>query len=119
MLINFSNHPLNEWQQPQLDSAYELFGGVIDLPFPQVDPLASTQDIETLAEHCTAQIISIASGNDAVHIMGELTLTFAIINRLKTLNIKCIASCSERISSINDSGQTVRTFIFRQFRPYF
>lgn len=119
MLINFTNHPSSEWQQSQLDSAIELYGGIIDLHFPEVDPMASTSEIEALAESCFRRLMETIKEKDVIHIMGEMTLTYAILNKLKTKGIECIASCSERICTLNEQGQTVRTFNFRQFRHYF
>ncbi|MGM9740223.1 MAG: hypothetical protein ACI3ZP_06420 [Candidatus Cryptobacteroides sp.] len=119
MLINFSNHPLAEWQKPQYDSAVTLFGGVIDLPFPEVDPSASLSDVERLADTCLERLMAIVRDDDTVHIMGEHTLTFQMLDRLRSAGIKCVASCTERICTVGKDGNTIRTFRFKGFRSYF
>ena len=120
MLINLSNHPSTEWQQPQIEAAMEHYGGIIDLEFPDVDPMAPLPVIESLADSCIDKVMALAHGNDTViHIMGEMTLTYALVNRFKEMGIKCIASCSERQCFKNENRQIVKTFNFKQFRPYF
>jgi hypothetical protein len=54
---------------------------------------------------------------DAVHIMGEMTFTFALVNLLKEVGIKCIASTTKRNVEEID-GKHVSTFQFVQFREY-
>lgn len=120
MLINLSNHPSNEWQQSQIEAAMEDYGKVIDLEFPDVDPMATPPAIESLADSCIDKVMALMQGNDAViHIMGEMTLTYRLVNKFKEKGIKCIASCSKRECFKNENGQIVKTFNFKQFRPYF
>lgn len=38
MLLNLSNHPSSLWCDEQIKAAETLFGEIVDLPFPQVDP---------------------------------------------------------------------------------
>lgn len=38
MLLNLSNHPSSLWCDEQKKAAETLFGEIVDLPFPQVDP---------------------------------------------------------------------------------
>jgi len=37
MLKNISNHPSAKWKAEQIDTA-GIYGGVVDLPFPVVNP---------------------------------------------------------------------------------
>lgn len=119
MLINFSNHPQNEWTKEQIDTATEQYGGIVDIPFPDVDPKASFPDVQKMSESCVIKLQPLVNVGDVVHIMGEHTLTFMIVSRLKSLGIRCIASCTERICRRDENGDIVRSFAFRQFRPYF
>ena len=119
MLINFSNHPTSEWQQTQIDAANRLYGGVIDIPFPDVDPIAPLPAVESLADSCMRNLMPLIQDNDVVHIMGEMTLTYILVNRLKQSGIKCVASCSERACYPLGDNEIAKTFIFKQFRSYF
>lgn len=118
MLINLSNHPVDTWSNVQLETAKNEFGEVIDFPFPQVPPLATNSEIEMMA----IEIINTISKNWApsiakLHIMGELTLCFALVNKLNALGYMCFASTTYRIAT-QRNNQKVSEFKFAQFRPY-
>ncbi|MDR3261870.1 MAG: hypothetical protein LBT78_08560 [Tannerella sp.] len=49
MLINLSNHPSALWQAPQLEVA-TVYGEIIDLPFPVVDPEGDATYIQSLGK---------------------------------------------------------------------
>ena len=65
------------------------------------------------AERC----FSILNSQLFVHIMGEMTFTFAMVNALHKKGITCIASTTERISS-EENGVKTSEFKFVQFRKY-
>jgi len=121
MLINLSNHPFNKWQNTQLQSAKNLFSDVFDYPFPSIPPYADTQQVELLAFNTAKDIISLIAQYpnqiNAVHIMGELTFTFAIVNILLKQNISCVASTTTRNVSEIDNKK-ITEFSFVAFRPY-
>jgi len=119
MLINLTNHPAESWPEHQKQLARMLFDNVVDLPFPAIDPNADEKEIGKLAEELVSQcfILLPESGNHAVHVMGEMTLTFAVVNHLKKNGITCIASTTSRVASINDNIKTTE-FHFVRFREY-
>ena len=118
MLINLSNHPSTDWNETQLAEAGK-FGEIYDLPFPQIDPTLSPKQINELATQYFLQVQAIASPREAVvHIMGELTLCYQLVDMLKSLGYTCLASTSERkVKDLGDGKKEV-TFEFVQFREY-
>lgn len=118
MLINLSNHPSDKWSEGQT-MASRQYGEVVDLPFPQVDPEADTQSIQLLAEEYLAQIQQMANPTEAViHIMGELNLTYALVNLLKAAGYTCVASTSTREVYEDEPGKKTVFFKFVRFREY-
>lgn len=119
MLINLSNHPSSMWDIKQINAARE-YGQIIDMPFPAVDEQGDEEYISALAEYYLHKILAMADEVEiAVHLMGELTFTYALLYRLQTNGIKCIASTSKRI--VNDEtpsrkGEVI--FQFARFREY-
>lgn len=114
MFINFTNHPSNQWSLDQIEAA-EAYGEIVDIPFPQVDPMASEREIELLAAECVAEIVQ--HQPCAVLCQGEFTLCYSIVNRLKTNGILVLSACSERMVETAENGRFVR-FEFKQFRQY-
>lgn len=123
MLINFTNHPLSQWSEEQKKAASELFGEVVDLPFPSISPEASEEDLLKIAQEFLKKILSYQSktNNLAVHIMGEFTFTFIMVQLLHQNNIPCYASTTQRIVKEKiENNQTLisATFKFVKFRKY-
>lgn len=120
MLINLSNHPSAKWPEAQLKAAVNLFGDVIDLPFPNIDPEWDTEHVQALAGEYAGMCSEMFTGgaNNTVHIMGELTFTHHFVLIAKTLGINCIASTTSREVQTNDAGEKVSTFKFVKFRNY-
>ena len=115
MLLNLSNHPSASWSPAQLAAA----GGesqVLDMPFPAVDPSGDEAYIESLADEYLANILS-TKGVSAVHIMGEMNFTFALVNKLKANGIKCLASTTNR-ETVEENGVKISKFNFVRFREY-
>ena len=98
--------------------AARAFGEVVDMPFPPVEPSASTSDVELLARACVARIMEQAhSRKTTVHVMGEMTLIYHIVRRLKRRGIRCVASTTER-KVVEVDGKKISEFHFVQFREY-
>jgi len=122
MLINLSNHPSPDWSPQQLASAL-IYGEIIDLPFPVVDPSGNEEYIQSLCEKYLQKIGDICRdvacnvSTITVHIMGEMTFTLAMINALQKRDIACVASTTERIS-LEKNGVKTSEFGFVQFRKY-
>lgn len=117
MLINFSNHPVNNWSISQFETAKCLYKNIIDLPFPAIDPLDEIDVLKEKAFIFIKQIVDMKPS--AVHIMGELTFTFYMVKQLELLGIPCIASTTERIVTEKDNQTKITTFHFAGFRSYF
>lgn len=118
IFINYSNHPSEKWCDSQKAEAGK-YGEIIDLKFPVIEPDLSEDGIDKLAEAELEKILGFASGKDAaVHIMGEQTLSFVLINKLKAHGIRCVASTTERMVKELDDNTRVVEFSFVRFREY-
>ena len=119
MLINLSNHPSVHWSEEQ-KKASKIFGGLLDIPFPQVDAKADEIYISKLADEYFQKILVISKEEDiVVHLMGELTFTFALLKRLQKFGIRCIASTSKRLVQEESPGRKSEViFQFERFREY-
>lgn len=123
MLINLSNHPSDIWDREQKSTAEKQFGIIRDLPFPDVDPMADENEINSLANRLVKRCREIleaqpSSLTHAVHVMGEMTLTFAVVKKLQKHHIQCVASTTQRIVSMHDKNQKSSSFKFCRFRNY-
>jgi hypothetical protein len=122
MLLNLSNHSSTKWGDKQRQTATKNYGNLQDMPFPNVPPAATSDDIKTLANGYVKQIRQLAKAEKnqpfAVHIMGEMTLIFRIITLLKRSKIVCVASTSERNTAEHEDGTKTILFEFIQFRTY-
>ncbi|MBK6949006.1 MAG: CRISPR-associated protein [Haliscomenobacter sp.] len=119
MLLNLSNHPSAKWSDDQLTAAQAAYGAVQDMPFPAVDPHWTRDQIDLLAENYLGEILRMAPWPAAVHLMGELTFTFALARKLEAAGIPCVASTSERQVVDLGEGRKEAQFRFVRFRPYF
>jgi len=113
MLLNLSNHPSSNWTEPQLAAAG---GNVVDLAFPQVAPNGDEAYIEQLANDYYNKINAM-SNIEAVHIMGEMNFTYALVSKLKAHNIRCVASTTKR-ETVEENGVKISKFNFVRFREY-
>jgi hypothetical protein len=118
MLINLSNHPVSNWSSEQLKSASK-YGDIIDIPFPMIDPSGDEEYIAKLVEDYIGKIEQYPNKDDIIiHLMGEMTFTFAIVVRLQDLGYKCIASTTKRdVNEITSLKKEV-SFGFVRFRKY-
>jgi hypothetical protein len=118
MLLNLSNHPSPTWPPEQRQAAEQHFGpGITDLPFPQITPEADEQAIEDLADGYHRRIMAMNPKPAAVHLMGEMTFTFALVKRLQASGLRCVASTTAR-DVVEEGGVKVSKFRFVRFRAY-
>ncbi len=91
MLLNLSNHPSTRWSDKQKQTAIENYGTIQDMPFPNVPPAATSDEIKILANDYIKQIRQLAKAERnqpfAVHSMGGMTLLFRISTLLKRSTI--------------------------------
>lgn len=115
--VNFSNLHTNRWSDTMLDAAMDLAddGEIVNVPFPQVDPGASSEQIEIMAKDCLLKIIN--KNPAAVFCQGEFSLCFKVVCLLKENNIPAYTLCNERIISKED-GKSISGFRFVQFRKF-
>lgn len=116
MFINLSNHPSDGWSEEQLAAA-QKYGEVVDIHFPNIEPSFTSSMVNSLAE-ITVDTIIVLGEDIAVHVMGEMTFTYAVVSRLKARGIRCVASTTERHVKMTADGQKVSEFCFVQFREY-
>lgn len=114
-LLNLSNHPSDNWPADQRKAARVAYGKVTDLPFPNIDPSWSQDKLGALAQHYYEEVR--ARRPAAVHLMGEMTFTYALVQKLKAAGIPCLASTTERLVR-EENGQKIVQFRFVQFREY-
>lgn len=118
VFINYSNHPASDWSQKQLSAARE-FGEIVDIPFRSVAPEADSAELERVAVEELTKILEAASGKNAVvHLMGEMTLTYILVRKLKASGIRCVASTTARSVVENPDGTKTSDFDFVRFRDY-
>ncbi|MCB0616740.1 MAG: CRISPR-associated protein [Phaeodactylibacter sp.] len=95
--------------------AEQQFGRVADLPFPNIPPHKGNEELAQLVNEYFQKIQSFRP--TAVHLMGEMTFTFALVQKLKAAGTLCLASTTERLVQ-EKGGKKVVEFRFVQFRPY-
>lgn len=121
MLINLSNHPSDNWPQEQKKKAIELYQKIVDIPFPEVDPNGEEKYIENLSSEYLNKILEIKNSTSetvVVHLMGELTFSFALLVKLKANGVRCVASTTQRVVMDEGNGRVTKLFRFVRFREY-
>lgn len=116
MFINLSNHPSENWSKEQFEAA-RSYGEVLDMSFPNIEPSFTSSEIGNLADD-VVNAISAYGSDVTVHIMGEMTFTYAVVSRLKARGVICVASTTERNIVMMPDGRKVSEFKFVQFREY-
>jgi hypothetical protein len=123
MLINLSNHPSSKWSKEQLGSAKNAYSSIVDLVFPEISPFLDLAEIEQIAEDYLIKIknalIQSKDDSNAVHIMGEFTFTFNLLEMLKKNNIPAVASTTSREVYEDKDGNKLSKFNFIRFRNYY
>ena len=116
MILNLSNHPSQFWPVAQTNLAINTYKQIIDFPFPHISPNLNSEELNLMVEEFLEKIIEI--NPTAIHIMGELNFTFRLVNRLKSIGYRCLASTTERKVTEDGNGNKTSTFNFVQFRDY-
>ena len=117
-LINISNHPSTTWTKEQLEHLTELFGPVEDIPFPNIHPSMTSDEVWDMANEMYYRIAHLGYQVTA-HVMGEMVFTHALVNLLTKVGILCIASVTERVASIDpETGVKTSVFKFQGYRAY-
>ena len=118
LFVNFSNHPFQDWGHSQQEAA-KKYGTIEDIPFPDVSPTNNKKDLSSMVNQYVQKITSISKDSETcVHIMGEMTFTFMVVEKLKEMGIKCVASTTERKVTYTSDGVKQTEFQFVKFREY-
>jgi hypothetical protein len=116
MLVNLTNHPSASWGEIQKNTAIKLYGSIVDIPFPHINPMADEIDIKHEAKKYLEQILNLKP--NAVHVMGEMNFTFQMVYFLMQQGIECVASTTKRIVEDLPDGSQKSQFEFISFRKY-
>lgn len=119
MLLNLTNHPFHRWPPDQRRAAEQRWGTVRDLPFPAVDPEATTHQVALLARKTVRHAAALKP--DAVLCQGEMTLTLVLTALLQREGFPVYAAVSRRYSREVNRGQVVvktSEYRFHAFRAY-
>lgn len=118
MFINFSNHLLSTWTEKQIKAAKE-YGDLEEIVFPNINPQFTTVQVQMLATDYVAKILThYPTENLTIHVMGELTFSFSVVQQLKEKGVRCVASTTERVVEETDDNKKISKFTFVQFREY-
>ena len=123
-LLNLTHHPATEWAPRQRDAAQALappgdVAHIVDQPFPRVDPAATTEQVDRLADDIATDLAArYAPAATVVHLQGEMTLTVALVARLQGLGFRVVASTTERVATVHGDGNRTLSFAFHGFRDY-
>ena len=119
IFINHTNHKSNQWSAEQVAAA-ESYGKIIDLPFPEVPPNFTTEEVQKMVYEKVQEILKLSPA--AVLCQGEYSYTVAMVELLKKNKIPVMAATSERIVSevteADSSTKRVSLFRFVRFRAY-
>jgi len=126
MLINLSNHHSQNWSEDQKNAANQLFKRIIDLPFPDIDPSASIEEVIELAQRFKLKCMKLFDNeqenyldkHNAVHVMGEMTFTYNLVFLLHQEFIRAVVSATERVANEDNSGIKTSVFRFKRFRSF-
>lgn len=119
MFINFTNHSSVLWDDKQKEDASQ-YGMIYDIPFPQISPQMSSDEIKEMAEYWVKIIKD--KHPKAILVQGEMTLTYHIVRLLKKDHFKVLCACSVRQAQErkDEKGRIYKESIFHfiKFREY-
>ena len=122
MFLNITNHPSDKWSDEQTEAALVLGQEVMDIPFPNVPPIATTEAVMAVAQTLVATLAHIGPNADGrfALVQGEASLTFELSRMLLALGWRVVVACSDRkvVERVREDGTTEKTsvFEFKQFR---
>lgn len=123
MLINLSNHPSTEWRKKQIEEANNIYGRITDVKFPDISPEADFIEVKEKAKGYLIEVKNLLMAhekeNNAIHIMGEFTFTFNLVELLKQNNILAVSSTTSRQVYEDENGNKISKFNFIKFRNYY
>lgn len=125
MFANVSNHPSSKWAKEQILAAQDLGAcpDIFDVPFPNVPPDATSEEVYALAQDLFKRIDCLPSENNrpmVVLVQGEMTFTYALVRvLLEGGPYWPVAATTERVV-VEDPNTGTKTSVFKfvRFRRY-
>lgn len=120
-LINISNHGSDRWSQEQ----FAEWNNVIDIHFPNIDPNASTEEVEAKVDSYMDQIRNLINKQEIgqpidVMLMGEFTFVSIMLLKLKasSWDVRMWFSTTKRevIEKVDKDGNVTKTAVFKFVR---
>lgn len=114
VFLNLSNH--RDWPDAQVSAAFKL--GATEIrhhPFPEVDPMADDQTLDTLARE-TLGTLDLGDVGWAM-VQGEPVMATRLVQLLQQRGVTCYVATTPRDSVMQD-GVKVSAFRFGQFRSW-
>lgn len=124
VFLNLSNHPIEDWPASQLEAARRLHpeAELIDIPFPSVDPVYSTQEVMGLSKKTWEEVKRDLNKNNqkpvGAMVSGEPILCFGFVEQMQRESVKCYSATTSRLSSTDEYGVKSSTFNFMRFREW-
>jgi hypothetical protein len=116
VFINLSNHPSNNWNAKQSDAALSLAERIMDIPFPNVPPTDTVEDVAKMVKDVLNSISEIGRWQDIViHVMGEATFVAQMVLTAPP-SVPLVCSTTQRVSVDKEDGTKVSVFTFCKFR---
>lgn len=130
LFINVTHHSASKWSNEQIETAkiHPVTGTsleIIDLQFPSVKSTFDKIDISKIASRYTNKVLDIVKNitgenynmdySIVVHVMGEQSLSYALIKILKEYKFLVVVSCTDRVLESNGVNKKAK-FKFVRFR---
>lgn len=121
--VNCSNHPWSGWNEDQKQAVFALgYADILDIPggFPHIDPSATTEEVEELADNMVATMLE--NKATGAFVAGEYTLVVALLIRLQHAGVTCYTATTNRVTKefLRPDGTTQKDVQYRfvQWRKY-
>ena len=120
VLVNLSGRSYETWSPEQLEATKKIASKVVDVPYPNIPPTASTKELIKIVDITMSEVMNY---NPKTVLCGaEMVTTHKFVNNLQRNGIKVINATSERVSCerLNNDGTVTKEvkFEFKQFRDY-
>ncbi len=118
IFINHTNHPSSLWTAAELQAA-ELYGKILDIPFPEIDPEWDGETVYKFAQESCKKLLAYHPA--AVLCQGEFTYCYILITLLKEYGVTVLSACSKReTKEWEENGKNIKKaiFTFVRFREY-
>ncbi|MDO4324666.1 MAG: hypothetical protein Q4E24_01310 [bacterium] len=118
MFVNFTNHPKDNWTREQIEASV-CYGEIVDVPFPEVSPESTLEQVRQEAEVYAEKIMQYRP--QFVLCQGEFCMTYHVVQILKEKGIHVGAACSERkVTETTTESETKKTVLYQfvQYREY-